>query len=145
MIAIGSDHAGFALRQEIMKYLDSLGEAYVDVGTRTMDSCDYALFAQKVCEKIQSGECEKGILCCGTGVGISIAANKMKGIRCVCCSEPYSAAMSRAHNNANVLAMGGRVVGADLAKMIVDAFLKGEFEGGRHQRRVDQIMALENR
>ena len=78
-------------------------------------------------------------------MGISIAANKMKGIRCVCCSEPYSAAMSRAHNNANVLAMGGRVVGADLAKMIVDAFLKGEFEGGRHQRRVDQIMALENR
>ena len=143
MIALGSDHAGLPLKKEIMELLDSMGIAYKDYGTYTEGSCDYAIFAQKAGMAVQSGECERGILCCGTGIGISLAANKMKGIRCVVCSDCFSAKMSREHNDCNMLALGARVVGGELARMIVKVWLETEFAGGRHQRRRDQIMAIE--
>ena len=144
MIALGSDHAGLPLKKEIIALLEEMNIPYHDYGTYTSDSCDYAMFAQRAAKAVVSGECERGILCCGTGIGISIAANKVKGIRCVVCSEPYSAQMSRLHNNANVLAMGARVVGTDLAKMIARIWLETPFEGGRHQKRIDMIAAIEN-
>ena len=143
MIALGSDHAGLPLKKQIMKLLDSMNLEYKDYGTYTTDSCDYAVFAQRAANAVASGECERGILCCGTGIGISMAANKVKGIRCACCSDCYSAKMTRKHNDANMLAMGARVVGEDLGTMIAEIFLTTEFEGGRHQRRIDQIMAIE--
>ena len=143
MIALASDHAGLPLKKEIMTLLDSMNIAYQDFGTYTADSCDYAKFGQQAAAAVVSGECEKGILCCGTGIGISLAANKMKGIRCVVCSDCFSAKMSREHNDANMLALGARVVGGELARMIVKIWLETEFAGGRHQRRVDQIMAIE--
>ena len=143
MIALGSDHAGLPLKKQIMKLLDSMNLEYKDYGTYTTDSCDYAVFAQRAANAVASGECERGILCCGTGIGISMAANKVKGIRCACCSDCYSAKMTRLHNDANMLAMGARVVGEDLGTMIAEIFLTTEFEGGRHQRRIDQIMAIE--
>ena len=140
---IGSDHGGFELKEEVKKYLESLGHEVIDVGTYTPDSCDYPDIAKAGCEKITSGECERGILICGTGIGISMAANKIRGIRAACCSDTYSARYTRLHNDANVLCFGGRVVGGGLACELVDAYLSVEFEGGRHQRRVDKIMALE--
>lgn len=143
MIALGSDHAGLPLKKEIMELLDSMGVAYKDFGTETGDSCDYAIFGQRAANAVASGECEKGILCCGTGIGISLAANKVRGIRCVVCSDCFSAKMSREHNDANMLALGARVVGGELARMIVKIWLETEFAGGRHQRRVNQIMAIE--
>lgn len=143
MIALGSDHAGLPLKKEIIDLLESMGVAYKDYGTYTTDSCDYAQFAQRAAKAVASGECEKGILCCGTGIGISMAANKVKGIRCACCSDCYSAKMTRKHNDANMIAMGARVVGVDLGRMIAETFLTTDFEGGRHQRRIDQIMAIE--
>ena len=143
MIALGSDHAGLPLKKEIMELLDSMGVAYKDFGTYTSDSCDYAQFGQHAANAVIAGECDKGILCCGTGIGISLAANKVKGIRCVVCSDCFSAKMSREHNDANMLALGARVVGGELARMIVKIWLETEFAGGRHQRRVDQIMAIE--
>ena len=143
IIALGSDHAGLPLKKEIMELLDSMNIAYKDFGTYTGDSCDYAKFGQQAANAVISGECEKGILCCGTGIGISLAANKVKGIRCVVCSDCFSAKMSREHNDANMLALGARVVGGELARMIVKIWLETEFAGGRHQRRVDQIMAIE--
>ena len=143
MIALGSDHAGLPLKKELIDLLESMGIAYKDYGTYTTDSCDYAQFAQRAAKAVASGECEKGILCCGTGIGISMAANKVKGIRCACCSDCYSAKMTRKHNDANMIAMGARVVGVDLGRMIAETFLTTEFEGGRHQRRIDQIMAIE--
>ena len=143
IIALGSDHAGLPLKQEIMELLDQKGIAYKDFGTYTKDSCDYAQFGQKAALAVTSGECDRGILCCGTGIGISIAANKVKGIRCACVSDCYSAKLTRMHNDANMLAMGSRVVGVDLGKMIAEIFLTTDFEGGRHQHRVDQIMAIE--
>ena len=142
-LMIGSDHGGFELKEEVKKYLESLGHEVVDVGTYTSDSCDYPDIAKAGCEKITSGECERGILICGTGIGISMAANKIRGIRAACCSDTYSARYTRLHNDANVLCFGGRVVGGGLACELVDAYLSVEFEGGRHQRRVDKIMALE--
>lgn len=144
MIALGSDHAGLPLKKEIMDLLDGMGLEYKDYGTYTTDSCDYAVFAQRAASAVASGECERGIICCGTGIGISIAANKVEGIRCACCSDCYSAKMTRMHNDANMLAMGARVVGTDLARMIAEIFLTTAFEGGRHQRRIDQITAIEN-
>lgn len=144
MIALGSDHVGIELKRVIMQYLDEKGLEYRDFGTYDTERCNYPEYALKAANSVASGECDKGILCCGTGVGISIAANKVKDIRCVCCSEPYSALLSRQHNNTNMLAMGSRVVGSDLAKMIVDNWLAGEYEGGRHQRRVEQIAQIEN-
>ena len=143
IIALGSDHAGLPLKKEIMELLDSMNIQYKDFGTYTADSCDYAQFGQRAANAVVSGECEKGILCCGTGIGISLAANKVKGIRCVVCSDCFSAKRSRENNDANMLALGARVVGGELARMIVRIWLETEFAGGRHQRRVDQIMAIE--
>ena len=143
MIALASDHAGLPLKKEIMTLLGSMGLQYKDYGTYTSASCDYAVYAQRAALAVASGECERGILCCGTGIGISMAANKVKGIRCACVSDCYSAKLTRLHNDANMLAMGSRVVGVDLGKMIAELFLTTEYEGGRHQHRVDQIMAIE--
>lgn len=144
MIALASDHVGIELKKGIMAYLDELNLEYKDYGTYDTQRCNYPEYAFRAATAVASGECEKGILFCGTGVGISIAANKVKGIRCVCCSEPYSALLSRQHNDTNMLAMGSRVVGLDLAKMIVQNWLNGEYEGGRHAVRVEQIANIEN-
>ena len=143
MIALGSDHAGLELKREIMKHLDELSLEDKDYGTCSSESCDYPVYAAKVTEAVTSGEAEKGILCCGTGIGMSMAANKVKGIRCACCGDCFSAEMTRRHNDANVLALGGRVTGPGLALKIVDLFLDTPFEGGRHARRVEMVMALE--
>ena len=145
MIALGCDHGGYELKQEIIKYLEEKKIPYKDFGCDSTQSVDYPIYARKVGRAIQSGECEKGILICGTGLGISLAANKVKGIRAAVCSEPFTAKMARAHNNCNILAFGARVVGPELAKMIVETWLDTEFEGGRHQRRVDMIMEIENK
>ena len=145
MIALGCDHGGYELKQEIKKYLDEKGIEYKDYGCDSLDSVDYPIYAKKVAHAILDGECEKGILICGTGLGISLAANKVKGIRACVCSEPFTAKMSRAHNDCNVLAFGARVVGGELAKMIVDTWINTEFEGGRHQRRVDLLMEIEEK
>lgn len=143
MIAIGSDHAGFPLKEAVKAYLEEKNIDYIDVGCYTPERFDYAISAQKACDKVIAGECERAILCCGTGVGISMAANKVKGIRACVCSDCFSARYTRAHNDANVLCMGDRVIGAGLALELVEIFLNTEFEGGRHQTRVDQIMAIE--
>ena len=145
MIAVASDHAGLPLKREIIALLEERGLEYKDFGTFTEASCDYPDFGETAARAVASGECEKGLLFCGTGIGISLAANKVRGIRCAVCSEPYSAQMSRQHNNANMLALGARVVGGDLARMIVETWLDTPFEGGRHQRRVDKIMAVEGK
>ena len=144
MIALGADHGGYLLKEEIKRHLEKKGIDYIDFGTYSSDSVDYAKIAYKTCKSVTSGECEKAILCCGTGIGISMAANKVKGIRAACCSDWFSAKYTRLHNDANALCLGGRVVGAGLALEMVDVFLSTEFEGGRHQRRVDQITAIEN-
>ncbi|MGN8237203.1 bifunctional allose-6-phosphate isomerase/ribose-5-phosphate isomerase RpiB [Enterobacter soli] len=142
-IAFGCDHVGFILKEEIMAHLNARGVEVVDKGTWSQERTDYPHYASAVAQAIINGEVESGILICGTGVGISITANKFPGIRAVVCSEPYSAQLSRQHNNTNVLAFGSRVVGLELAKMIVDAWLDGAFEGGRHQTRVEAIAAIE--
>lgn len=139
MIAIGCDHGGYELKLEIMKYLDEKGIEYQDFGCDG-ESVDYPVYAKKVGHAVADGECEKGILICGTGIGISIAANKIEGIRCALCSDCFSAEATRLHNNANVLAMGGRVVGAGLGVKIVDTFLHTDFSNDeRHIRRISQI------
>lgn len=145
MIALGCDHGGFALKNEIKKHLDELGIEYKDYGTYTEQSCDYPIYGEAVANAVANGECEKGLLFCGTGIGISLAANKVKGIRAVVCSDCFSAEMSRRHNNANILSLGGRVVGTGLAQKIVDIFLNTPFEGGRHERRVNMLMAIEEK
>ena len=142
-IAIGSDHAGLALKEALKAYLDSRMIPYEDFGTHTQESCDYPRIAEIVCKAILSSEFDRGILICGTGIGMSMAANKIPNIRAAACSEPYSAQLSRQHNNTNVLAFGARVIGLELAKMIVDAWLGSDYEGGRHQTRIDAITALE--
>ena len=140
MIALGCDHGGYELMQEVIKYLEENGLEYKNYGTYSTDSCDYPDYAKKVAEAILAGECEKGILICGTGIGISITANKFKGIRAALCSDCFSAEATRLHNNANILAMGGRVVGPGLAVKIVDTFLNTPFsEEERHIRRIKQI------
>lgn len=140
MIALGSDHGGFALKQEIIKYLEDNNIQYKDYGCYDENSCDYPQYAKAVANAIVSGECEKGILVCGTGIGISIAANKVKGIRAAVCTDCFTAEATRQHNDANVLALGGRVVGAGLALKIVDTFLNTEFSNDeRHIRRIAQI------
>ena len=144
MIAIGSDHGGFALKNQVIEHLKENGVEFKDIGCYSEESVDYPDIAEAVCKSILSGESEKGILICGTGIGISISANKFKGIRAACCSDVFSAKFTRLHNDANVLCMGGRVVGTGLANMMVDEFLGTEFEGGRHQRRLDKITAIEN-
>jgi len=143
-IAIGSDHAGFPLKREIIAFLREKGHKVKDMGVYNAHRSDYPDYAQKVAQVVLSGECERGILSCGSGVGMCISANKIHGIRAVVCSEPYSAVMSRRHNDANVLCLGSRVVGVELAQMIVDQWLSAEYEGGRHQKRVDKIKRLED-
>lgn len=142
-IAIGSDHGGFALKEDIKRYLEKRGVSYRDFGTYTEDSCDYPVVAKEVAEAVACGEYSRGLLFCGTGIGISIAANKVAGVRAACCSDSFSARHARLHNDANILCLGGRVVGAGLACELVGLFLDTEFEGGRHARRVDLIRALE--
>lgn len=144
MIVLGCDHAGFPLKEEIKKYLDEKGVAFTDVGCYTPERFDYAIAAQKACDKVISGECDRALLFCGTGVGISMSANKVKGIRACCCSDYFSAKYTRAHNDANALCLGARVVGAGLACELVDVFLSTEYEGGRHAARVSQITDIEN-
>ena len=139
MIALACDHGALDLKKAIMAHLDKRGLAYKDFGCYTKDSCDYPDFGRAAAEAVASGECDRGIVVCTTGIGISIAANKVKGIRCALCSEPLSAEMTRRHNDANMLAMGGGMIGNNMADRILDAFLNTEFEGGRHQRRVDKI------
>lgn len=146
MIAIASDHGGYDLKIQIVKYLEEKGYAYKDLGTcECGKSVDYPDYGLAVAEAVAKGECEKGIVVCGTGLGISIAANKVPGIRAALCTDSYMARMSREHNNANILALGGRVVGVELAMDIVETWLKSEFQGGRHQTRVDKITAIENK
>ncbi len=142
-IAMGNDHAAVEMKQEIMAYLREKGYEVLNLGTDSSESCDYPLYGEKVGQAVASGEADLGIAICGTGIGISLAANKVPGIRAAVCSEPYSAKLSRMHNDTNVLCFGARVVGTELAKMIVDEWLSAEFLGGRHQRRVDMIMAIE--
>lgn len=144
MIAIGCDHAGFDLKKDVIKFLKEKGIEAVDLGCNG-ESVDYPEIAKKVCEKVTDGSCEKGILICGTGIGMSIAANKVKGIRAAVCSEYFSAKYTRLHNDANVLCMGARTIGPGLALELVDIFITTEFEGGRHQRRVDLITDIENK
>lgn len=143
MIYIGSDHGGFDLKKVIINHLESLGEDCCDMGTFSKDSVDYPNIAKEVCSKVAAGD-NIGILLCGTGVGMSIAANKVSGIRAVCATDPLSVRMSKRHNNANVLCLGQRVIGNDLAVLLLDEFLNNQFEGGRHERRVNLISELEN-
>ncbi|MHA0958188.1 bifunctional allose-6-phosphate isomerase/ribose-5-phosphate isomerase RpiB [Enterobacter ludwigii] len=142
-IAFGCDHVGFILKEDILAHLRGRGVEVVDKGTWSPERTDYPHYASAVATSLLDGEVDGGILICGTGVGISITANKYPGIRAVVCSEPYSAQLSRQHNNSNILAFGSRVVGLELAKMIVDAWLNAEFEGGRHQVRVEAIGVIE--
>lgn len=140
MLAIGCDHAGYPLKEQLLPILHELcGGDVLDVGTHSLDSVDFPDYADKVAGEVLSGRCDKGILICGTGIGISIAANRHKGIRCALCNDVYSARMTRLHNDANVLAMGGRVIGIGTAEDIVAMFLRTDFEGGRHQRRIDML------
>ena len=143
MIALASDHGGLALKRHVMEYLDAHGLAYKDFGCYTPESCDYPDFARPAAQAVASGECDRGILVCTTGIGISMVANKVRGVRCALCSEPFSAEMARRHNNANMLAMGGGMIGANMADRIVETFLTTEFEGGRHERRVNLISDIE--
>lgn len=138
-IAIGSDHGGFNYKESVIDYLRARNIEFVDVGTYTRESCDYPEIAKAVARKVVAGEADRGILICGTGIGMSITANKIKGVRAALCSDTYSARVSRAHNNANILCIGERVIGEHLALDIVDIWLKTGFEGGRHKRRVDMI------
>lgn len=144
MIAIGCDHGGLNLKNAITKYFDENGIEYKDYGTNTPDSVDYAPIGAKVAHSVASGENQCGILCCGTGIGISLAANKVKGIRAAVCTDAYCAEMTRRHNNANILCMGGRVITPEKAVELTKIFLNTPFEGGRHQRRIDQITDIEN-
>lgn len=144
-IGIGSDHAAFFMKEEIRAYLEEQGFEVKDYGTYSSARCDYPVFGEKVALAVKNAEVERGVLICGTGIGISLAANKVPGIRAAVCSEPYSAAMARRHNNAQIIAFGARVIGIDTAKMIVDAFLSAEFEGGRHAARVALIEEIEEK
>ena len=144
-IGIGNDHSAVEMKQEVVKYLQELGYEVVNYGTDTTESCHYPIYGEKVARAVVAGEVDLGILICGTGVGISLAANKVKGIRAVVCSEPYSAKLSRQHNNTNILAFGARVIGVEMAKMIIDEWLNAELQGGRHQDRVNMIMAIEEK
>ena len=145
IIALACDHGALALKEAIKKHLEARGLEVRDFGTHTPDSCDYPDYGEAVGRAVASGECERGIVVCGTGIGISIAANKVHGVRCALCGDCFSAQMAREHNDANVLALGARVLGPGLALKIVDTFLDAEFQGGRHARRVAKITALEDK
>ena len=142
---IGNDHAAVDMKNEISEYLKEKGYEVVNYGTDSNESCDYPVYGEKVGEAVAHGDVDLGILICGTGVGISLAANKVEGIRAVVCSEPYTAKLSRQHNNTNILAFGARVIGIETAKMIVDEWLNAEFMGGKHERRVNMLMDIEKR
>lgn len=145
MLAIGCDHGGFELKQTIMAYFDEVGIEYKDFGCYNTDSVDYPDIAEPVCNAVVSGECEKGVLVCGTGIGMSIAANKIKGIRAALLSDTFSAQMTAEHNNSNVIALGGRVISDKLAIDIIKAYLAAEFQGGRHIARLEKIRLLEEK
>ena len=142
-ISLGCDHGAFALKEHIKSYLTAQGHEVVDCGTYSTDSCDYPAFAKAAAEKVASGECERGIVICTTGIGVSMAANKVHGIRCALCRDLLSAQLTRQHNNANMLALAGGFIGSFEAEHIVDTFLTTEFEGGRHERRVNLVMDIE--
>ena len=144
-IGMANDHTAVEMKNEIKAYLESQGHTVINYGTDSGESTDYPDWGEKVANAVASGEVERGIAICGTGIGISLACNKVRGIRACACSEPYSAEYSRRHNNANIVCYGARVIGIEMAKMITDAFMNTEFEGGRHQRRVDKIMDIERR
>jgi len=143
MIALACDHAALDMKKDIIELLNEMGLEYKDFGTYEQSSCDYPVFATRAARAVSSGECDRGIVICGTGVGMSLVANKVAGIRCVVCSEPYSAQLSRMHNDSNMLAFGARVIGSGTARMITKIWLETPFEGGRHQRRVDMITQVE--
>ncbi len=143
-IAIGNDHVAVEMKNLVKEHLESKGYEVVNFGTDSGERANYPVYGKKVADAVASGECDFGVLICGTGVGISLAANKVKGIRACVCSDPYTARLTRQHNNANIIAFGARVVGQELALMIVDEFFGAEFEGGRHQTRIDMISAIEN-
>ncbi|MGX7420514.1 ribose 5-phosphate isomerase B [Carnobacterium gallinarum] len=142
-LAIGSDHVGIELKPAIIEYVKELGHKVEDFGPYSAERTDYPIYGKKVAEEVAAGNFDGGILICGTGVGISITANKVQGIRAVVCSEPYSAKLSKEHNNTNIVAFGSRVIGSELAKMIVKEWLEAEFEGGRHENRVKMITDIE--
>lgn len=144
-LAIGNDHSAVEMKKELQAYLEEKGYEVINVGTDSTESFPYPVSGYKVAKMVASGQADGGILICGTGVGISLAANKVKGIRCCVCSEPYSAKLSKQHNNSNIIAFGARVIGVEMAKMIVDEWLNAEFMGGRHQTRVDMIMEIEEK
>ena len=143
MIALACDHGAYALKEKVKQHLDQLGYDYKDFGTYSEDSCDYPDFAGPAAQAVASGECDRGIVLCTTGIGVSITANKIKGIRCALLSDLMSARLTRQHNNTNMMALGAGVVGEMLALEIVDTWLDTEFQGGRHQRRIDKMMAYE--
>ncbi len=142
-VSLGCDHGGYALKESIKQFLIEKGYEVADCGTNSAESCDYPVFGEAAARRVQSGECERGIVICTTGIGISIAANKVGGIRCALCSDPLGAEMCRRHNNANMLAMGAGMIGKNMAERIVETFLTTEFEGGRHARRVGILDAIE--
>ena len=142
-IALAADHGGFELKEAVKAHLDELGLEYIDFGTHSTASVDYPDMALPACDAVVSGQCDKALLFCGTGVGISMAANKVKGVRACVCSEPYSARLSKQHNNSNIIAFGARVIGVEMAKMIVDEWVNAKYEGGRHQVRVDMLAEIE--
>ncbi|MGL4981971.1 MAG: ribose 5-phosphate isomerase B [Treponemataceae bacterium] len=144
-IAIGCDHAGYELKLKIISHLKECHVDFEDFGTNTEDSVDYPVYGEKVARAVVSKQCDRGILICGTGVGISLSANKIHGIRAVACTEPYTALLSRQHNDSNILALGSRVIGSGLALMIVDTWLAGVFQGDRHQKRLDMITEIEKK
>ena len=144
-IAIGNDHAAVEMKQELVRYLEEKGHEVINFGTDTNDSCDYPVYGEKVAMAIKNNEADCGVLICGTGVGISMAANKVNGIRAAVCSEPVTARLVKEHNNANIIAFGQRIVGMETAKAILDAYLNAEFLGGRHANRVDLLMEIESR
>ena len=142
-ISLACDHGGLSLKLAVKQHLEALGHQVEDFGTHTRDSCDYSDFAAPAAQAVAKGQCERGIVICTTGIGISIAANKVAGIRCAHCTDPLSAEMTRRHNDANVLALGAGITGPNLAKRMVEVFLNTEFEGGRHARRVAQLDAIQ--
>lgn len=143
MIALGSDHGGYDLKERVKAYLDKEGIAYKDYGCHSKESCDYPVFGKAAAEAVASGECDKGIVICTTGIGISIAANKVQGIRCAHCADSLEAEMTRRHNDANMLAIGAGFTGKNLAERMVEVFLSTDFEGGRHERRVNKLNAIQ--
>ena len=143
-IAIGNDHAGYDMKLEIKKMLEEKGHEVLDFGHHSSESCDFPIYGKKVADSVASGECDCGVLICGTGIGISLAANKVKGIRCAHCNDPLSARLTKQHNNANIIAFGARIIGIETAKAVVNEWLDAKFLGGKYQRRIDMLTAIEN-